>query len=182
MSGRVATSFWIGVVLLGIIVPLGISIESLFTGEMATHTLMIGAIVCHTIGAFALKYTILKVGIYEPIIPKPRRPFCDKERAMSEKKIVYTTCKSCHGGCGVKVTVQDGIPVHIEGNPNTLTRGTMCSKGLSSIQHIDNPYRILQPHEAGGPKGRRQMAADLLGRSPGHHRGQDQGSPGQLRP
>jgi len=73
MSGRVATSFWIGVVLLGIIVPLGISIESMFTGAMATHTLMIGAIVCHTVGAFALKYTILKVGIYEPIIPKAKK-------------------------------------------------------------------------------------------------------------
>ncbi|KKK72884.1 hypothetical protein LCGC14_2899390, partial [marine sediment metagenome] len=28
---------------------------------------------------------------------------------MGEKKIVETTCKSCHGGCGVLVTVEDGV-------------------------------------------------------------------------
>lgn len=73
MSGRVATSFWIGVVLLGIVVPLGISIETLFTGGTVSHTLMIGAVISHTIGAFALKFTILKVGIYEPIVPKAKK-------------------------------------------------------------------------------------------------------------
>ena len=66
---------------------------------------------------------------------------------MAEKKIIKTTCKSCHGGCGVMVEVRDGVITHIEGNPDSTTRGTMCSKGLSSIQHIDNPYRILYPHK-----------------------------------
>ncbi len=72
---------------------------------------------------------------------------------MSEKKVVLTTCKSCHGGCGVRVTVQDGIPIHIEGNPDSLTRGTMCAKGLSSIQHIDNPYRLHYPIKRAGARG-----------------------------
>jgi hypothetical protein len=31
---------------------------------------LIIAIVSHTIGAFSLKYCVLKVGIYRPIIPK----------------------------------------------------------------------------------------------------------------
>jgi anaerobic selenocysteine-containing dehydrogenase len=72
---------------------------------------------------------------------------------MGERKIVLTTCKSCHGGCGVKVTVEDGVIVHIEGNPDSLTRGTMCSKGLSSIQHVDNPYRLKYPLKRAGEKG-----------------------------
>src|ERR1035437_4987411 len=72
---------------------------------------------------------------------------------MGEKKIIKTTCKSCHGGCGVLVEVQDGAIVHIEGNPDSTTRGTMCAKGLSSIQHIDNPYRIIYPHKRTGEKG-----------------------------
>jgi uncharacterized radical SAM superfamily protein len=72
---------------------------------------------------------------------------------MSERKIVYSTCKSCHGGCGVKVTVEDGVIVHIEGNPDSLTRGTMCAKGLSSIQHVDNPYRLKYPLKRDGAKG-----------------------------
>lgn len=72
---------------------------------------------------------------------------------MGERHQVLTTCKSCHGGCGVIVTVEDGAIVHIQGNPDSLTKGTMCSKGLSSIQHIDNPYRIKYPMKRSGPKG-----------------------------
>ncbi|MCG8334640.1 MAG: molybdopterin-dependent oxidoreductase [Proteobacteria bacterium] len=73
---------------------------------------------------------------------------------MSERKVMYTTCKSCHGGCGVKVTVEDNAIVHIEGREDSLTRGTMCAKGLSSIQHIDNPYRLKHPVKQVGPKGK----------------------------
>lgn len=67
--GRVAVVFWGGIVLLGIAVPLVISIVSLFAGE-ASLPLLVFAIVCHTIGAFSLKYGVLKVGIYRPILPK----------------------------------------------------------------------------------------------------------------
>ncbi len=69
VSGPTAPVFWIGIVILGIIVPLVISISSLFMGEAATG-LLIFAVICHTIGAFSLKYAVLKVGIYRPIIPK----------------------------------------------------------------------------------------------------------------
>ncbi len=72
---------------------------------------------------------------------------------MGEKKIIKTTCKSCHGGCGVLVTVEDGVITNIEGNLETSTEGTMCSKGLSSIQHIDNPYRLKYPLKRMGKRG-----------------------------
>ena len=72
---------------------------------------------------------------------------------MSEKKIIKTTCKSCHGGCGVLVTVEDGAITHIEGNPDTPTWGTMCSKGLSSIQHINHPDRLKYPLKRTGERG-----------------------------
>lgn len=67
--GRVAAAFWIGVVILGITVPLVISIVSLFAGE-ASPPLLVIAIICHTVGAFALKYCVLKVGIYRPILSR----------------------------------------------------------------------------------------------------------------
>jgi len=51
------------------------------------------------------------------------------------------------------VTVEDGVITHIEGNPNTPTRGTMCSKGLSSIQHINHPDRLLYPLKRAGERG-----------------------------
>ncbi len=72
---------------------------------------------------------------------------------MSEKKIINTTCKGCHGGCGVLVTVEDGTITHIEGNPDTPTWGTMCSKGLSSIQHINHPDRLKYPLKRTGKRG-----------------------------
>ena len=72
---------------------------------------------------------------------------------MGERKVIPTTCISCHGGCGVRVTVEDGAVVHIEGNPDSLTKGTMCAKGLSSIQHVDNPFRLEYPMKRAGKKG-----------------------------
>ena len=71
VRGHVAWVFWLGIVLLGIVVPFVISIVSYFTGQEASTGLLIFAIVCHTIGAFSLKYGVLKVGIYRPCYPKP---------------------------------------------------------------------------------------------------------------
>jgi formate-dependent nitrite reductase membrane component NrfD len=69
VAGRIAALFWIGVVLLGITIPLAISIVSLFTGEL-TRPLLVIAVVCHTVGTFSLKYSVLKVGFYRPLVPK----------------------------------------------------------------------------------------------------------------
>ena len=72
---------------------------------------------------------------------------------MGDKKIIKTTCKGCHGGCGVLVTVEDGVIIHVEGNPESVTDGTMCAKGLSQLQHINNPYRLKYPLKRTGKKG-----------------------------
>ena len=69
LVGRVALIFWLGIVLFGIALPLAISFISMFTGE-STTILLVAGIMGHTAGAFALKYCILKVGIYKPILPK----------------------------------------------------------------------------------------------------------------
>ena len=70
---------------------------------------------------------------------------------MVEKKIIKSTCKSCHGGCGVMVEVQDNVITHIEGNPDSTTKGTMCAKGLSSIlrDFLFCPDRIDELEERG---------------------------------
>jgi formate-dependent nitrite reductase membrane component NrfD len=70
VRGHVAWVFWLGIVVLGIIVPFVISVASYFTGQEASLGLLVFAIVCHTIGAFSLKYGVLKVGIYRPLLPK----------------------------------------------------------------------------------------------------------------
>lgn len=72
---------------------------------------------------------------------------------MSNKKIVKSTCKSCHGGCGVLVTVENGVISYIEGDPTSVTRGTMCAKGLASIQNINHPDRLKYPLKRAGNRG-----------------------------
>jgi formate-dependent nitrite reductase membrane component NrfD len=69
VAGRAAGAFWLGIIVLGILVPLFISISSIYAGE-STAFMLIAAIICHTLGAFALKYCLLKVGIHRPILPK----------------------------------------------------------------------------------------------------------------
>ncbi len=70
IKGSTAWVFWILLVGLGIAAPLILSFVTLAMGEsQGTQTILIVAIVCHTIGAFALKYSVLKVGIYRSVLP-----------------------------------------------------------------------------------------------------------------
>lgn len=70
ISGKVAFPFWLGVVILGIVVPLIASLSGYFVADVS-HSILYTSIIAHTIGAFALKYCILKVGIYEPLFKTP---------------------------------------------------------------------------------------------------------------
>ena len=68
LKGSLARPFWVGVVAVGLIIPLAISVSSIFAGE-ASAPLLITAIALHTIGAVALKYVLLKAGVHNPILP-----------------------------------------------------------------------------------------------------------------
>jgi anaerobic selenocysteine-containing dehydrogenase len=62
------------------------------------------------------------------------------------KKVVKSICKSCHGGCGVLVTIEHGRITAVKGNPLSLTRGTMCIKGRASLEDVYHPDRLLYPN------------------------------------
>jgi len=64
IRGNIAPVFWIGVILLGIIIPVAI----LFATGGGTASL-ITVIVCAIIGGVLLRYTILKAGMYSPLVP-----------------------------------------------------------------------------------------------------------------
>ncbi len=68
VRGGLAPVLWVGVVLCGIVLPVSISVSSYFAG-VASSMLLITAVVSEMIGAFTLKYSILKAGIYAPLIP-----------------------------------------------------------------------------------------------------------------
>jgi formate-dependent nitrite reductase membrane component NrfD len=69
LKGPSAFMFWVGLVFLGLLVPAVISLVSIFSGGEASSILLIIAIASHTLGAFALKYCLLRVGIYRPLLP-----------------------------------------------------------------------------------------------------------------
>ena len=67
---------------------------------------------------------------------------------MGETKQIRTSCRGCHGGCGVIVHVEDGRVVKVEGDREApIGHGTMCSKGLAVLQLAYHPDRILYPME-----------------------------------
>jgi len=68
IRGYIAPVFWIGVVILGMIIPLGILGYAYLAGASSTPLLVI-AIVCRLLGTIALKYCLLKAGVYSPLIP-----------------------------------------------------------------------------------------------------------------
>jgi formate-dependent nitrite reductase membrane component NrfD len=69
LHGHSAPVFWIGIVLLGIIIPLAIALAGLIAGEISS-TLLIAGVVCEVIGGLALRYCILKAGAYKPLVAK----------------------------------------------------------------------------------------------------------------
>ena len=71
-----------------------------------------------------------------------------------EERIVKSYCRNCHGGCGVLVYVRDGRITKIEGDPEFPTnRGSMCSKGLATVQLVYHPDRVKHPLKRVGNRG-----------------------------
>lgn len=68
VGGSLAPLFWVGVFLFGIAIPIVISITTYFTGEEASG-LLITAVVSEIIGGLALRFAILKAGVYQPLLP-----------------------------------------------------------------------------------------------------------------
>ncbi len=68
VGGSLAPLFWIGVFLFGIIIPVAISIITYFTGP-AADGLLITAVVSEIIGGLALRFAVLKAGMYTPLLP-----------------------------------------------------------------------------------------------------------------
>ncbi|MFN2238915.1 MAG: molybdopterin-dependent oxidoreductase [Thermoanaerobaculia bacterium] len=84
---------------------------------------------------------------------------------------IYTTCLQCNTGCEIKVRIQEGVAVKVEGNPygprtmdphipwNTPVEsaaqinGYTCPKGQSGIQSTYDPYRLIKVLKRAGKRG-----------------------------
>src|SRR3972149_1565461 len=71
-----------------------------------------------------------------------------KERELRTKgaKETRTVCPFCSVGCGIIVHTKDGKGVYTEGDQDhPINEGTLCSKGASLCQIINNPLRLTKP-------------------------------------
>jgi formate-dependent nitrite reductase membrane component NrfD len=68
IGGALAPLFWIGVFLFGIFIPVAISVTTYWVHDASTG-LMIFAVVSEIIGGLALRFAILKAGVYAPLLP-----------------------------------------------------------------------------------------------------------------
>jgi anaerobic selenocysteine-containing dehydrogenase len=74
--------------------------------------------------------------------------------AQGEEQVFRSVCRMCHGTCATLVHVRNGRVVKIEGNPEGVTnQGSMCVRGLSTIQHQYNPRRLRYPMKRVGNRG-----------------------------
>jgi len=68
LTGEVSMVFWMVVVVIGIIVPLGLIAPFAFSATVSSVAYIVAG-VCIIIGGIALRYTILKAGVYSPLVP-----------------------------------------------------------------------------------------------------------------
>lgn len=55
-------------------------------------------------------------------------------------------CRVCPASCGVRVTVADGVPVHLAGDRgHPLSRGYVCPKGRRMLDLVDDPTVLNRP-------------------------------------
>jgi len=84
---------------------------------------------------------------------------------------IYSTCLQCNTGCEIKVRIQDGMAVKIDGNPYgprsmdphidwrtpatqvARINGVICPKGQAGIQTAYDPYRVVKVLKRAGARG-----------------------------
>ncbi len=75
----------------------------------------------------------------------PVRAYAQTLRIKTAKETT-TICPYCAVGCGIIVHTKDGKVINTEGDPDhPINEGTLCSKGVSLYQIINNPMRLTKP-------------------------------------
>jgi formate dehydrogenase major subunit len=75
----------------------------------------------------------------------PSRAYADGLR-IKGAAATRTICPYCSVGCGIIAHSKDGKVVNTEGDPDhPINEGTLCSKGASLFQVINNPLRLTKP-------------------------------------
>ncbi len=68
--------------------------------------------------------------------------------------VLKSVCRSCHGGCGALLHVQEGALTKVEGDPmSPLNKGRLCPIGAATLDLVYHPDRLKYPMKRQGPRG-----------------------------
>ncbi len=76
-----------------------------------------------------------------------------KEGDSMGKKYRTSCPRNCYSTCSLLVTVEDGRVTKIEGDPLQLTTRQPCLKGLSYVEQVYSPERLVYPLVRKGQRG-----------------------------
>jgi anaerobic selenocysteine-containing dehydrogenase len=69
-------------------------------------------------------------------------------------QVIKSTCRGCHGVCGVLLHIENGKLVKVTGDPDSPTsRGYLCIKGKSAPELLYHPDRLQYPMKRAGSRG-----------------------------
>ncbi len=87
------------------------------------------------------------------------------------ENVIYSVCLQCHTACPIKVKIEDGVAVKIDGNPYSIQNlnspiptstdiqvgakidANTCPKGQAGIQTLYDPYRVTRVLKRAGKRG-----------------------------
>ena len=82
----------------------------------------------------------------------------DVQNAAMTTTIFGACPHDCPDTCSLLTTVQDGVAIKVQGNPNhPLTDGVLCTKVSRYTERTYHPDRVLHPLKRVGPKGSGQF-------------------------
>jgi len=67
--------------------------------------------------------------------------------------IVKGRCHECHVQCAMLVHMEDGTVVRVEGDPESINKGTLCARGLATVRNLYHQERLDYPLMRTRPKG-----------------------------
>lgn len=82
-----------------------------------------------------------------------RRPATGPPSGGAHDEVVRGRCHECHVQCFMLVYLRDGLVVKVEGDPQSINRGSLCVKGLASVRNLYHPERLDFPLMRTRPKG-----------------------------
>jgi len=94
-------------------------------------------------------------GIGATHIPAAKKDIAAVSRtSLKALQAIPTTCEQCPAGCGLIAYLDGERLVQILGNPNhPNNQGGICAKGISGLNLVNDPERLLYPLKRIGPRG-----------------------------